>query len=48
MSGERPSPRRYADPYLAGGGLGLVLLAAFVLTGRGPGRLGRVRDLGAG
>jgi uncharacterized protein len=31
------SPRPYANPYLAGFGLGLVLLAAFVLMGRGLG-----------
>ena len=33
-------PRPYADPYLAGVGLGLVLLAAFVLVGRGLGASG--------
>ncbi|MEP6617685.1 MAG: YeeE/YedE thiosulfate transporter family protein [bacterium] len=33
-------PRPYADPYLAGVALGLVLLAAFVLTGRGLGASG--------
>ena len=38
----RAGPRRpYTNPYLAGIGLGLVLLAAFVLMGRGLGRLGR-------
>ena len=31
------SGRPYADPYLAGVGLGLALLAAFVLSGRGFG-----------
>lgn len=31
---------RYTDPYLAGVGLGLVLLAAFVLMGRGLGASG--------
>ena len=31
---------KYADPYLAGIGLGLVLLAAFVLTGHGLGASG--------
>ena len=36
MSRKR-APQRYADPYLAGAGLGLVLLAAFVLVGRGLG-----------
>lgn len=34
------APRPYADPYLAGVGLGLVLLAAFVLVGRGLGASG--------
>ena len=29
--------KRYSDPYLAGIGLGLVLLASFVLAGRGLG-----------
>jgi uncharacterized membrane protein YedE/YeeE len=33
-------PRPYADPYLAGVALGLVLLAAFVLAGRGLGASG--------
>ena len=33
-------PRPYADPYVAGVGLGLVLLAAFVLVGRGLGASG--------
>ena len=32
--------RPYADPYLAGVGLGLVLLAAFVTVGRGLGASG--------
>lgn len=36
------SPRPYANPYLAGVGLGLVLLAAFVLMGRGIGASGAV------
>jgi hypothetical protein len=34
------TPRPYADPYLAGVGLGLVLLAAFVVMGRGLGASG--------
>jgi uncharacterized membrane protein YedE/YeeE len=33
-------PRPYMNPYLAGIGLGLVLLAAFVLMGRGLGASG--------
>jgi len=36
----RVAPRPYADPYLAGVGLGLVLLASFVLAGRGLGASG--------
>ena len=36
----RATPRPYADPYLAGVGLGLVLLASFVLAGRGLGASG--------
>lgn len=35
----RPS-KPYSDPYVAGIGLGLVLLAAFVLVGRGLGASG--------
>jgi uncharacterized membrane protein YedE/YeeE len=36
---QRP-PGSYANPYLAGVGLGLVLLAAFVIMGRGLGASG--------
>ena len=36
----RVAPRPYADPYLAGVGLGIVLLASFVLAGRGLGASG--------
>jgi hypothetical protein len=36
----RGPARPYANPYLAGIGLGLVLLAAFVLVGRGLGASG--------
>lgn len=36
MNDERP----YADPYVAGVGLGLVLLAAFLFAGRGLGASG--------
>ena len=36
----RATPQPYADPYLAGVGLGLVLLASFVLAGRGLGASG--------
>ena len=38
MNPRPPSP--YANPYLAGIGLGLVLLAAFVIMGRGLGASG--------
>jgi uncharacterized membrane protein YedE/YeeE len=37
--GRKPAAR-YADPYLAGIGIGLVLLAAYVLVGRGLGASG--------
>lgn len=36
----RVAPKPYADPYLAGVGLGFVLLASFVLAGRGLGASG--------
>lgn len=36
----RVAPKPYADPYLAGVGLGIVLLASFVLAGRGLGASG--------
>jgi hypothetical protein len=42
------TPRAYADPYLAGIGLGLVLLAAFVLVGRGLGASGAFASTAAG
>jgi uncharacterized membrane protein YedE/YeeE len=37
---EAKLPRPYLDPYLAGVGVGLVLLAAYVVTGRGLGASG--------
>jgi uncharacterized membrane protein YedE/YeeE len=40
--------RGYADPYLAGACLGLVLLAAFVITGRGLGASGAFATTAAG
>lgn len=40
--------RAYADPYVAGAGLGLVLLAAFVLVGRGLGASGAFASTAAG
>ena len=39
---------RYADPYVAGAFLGLVLLAAFVITGRGLGASGAFATTAAG
>jgi uncharacterized protein len=42
------SPRPYADPYLAGAGLGLVLLASFVLAGRGLSASGAFTGAAAG
>ncbi|MGH9423507.1 MAG: YeeE/YedE thiosulfate transporter family protein, partial [Thermoanaerobaculia bacterium] len=42
------SPRPYADPYVAGAGLGLVLLAAFVIAGRGLGASGAFASSAAG
>jgi uncharacterized membrane protein YedE/YeeE len=39
---------KYADPYLAGVSLGLVLLAAFVITGRGLGASGAFATTAAG
>ena len=44
MKEERP----YADPYLAGIALGLVLLGSFVLTGRGLGASGAFAATAAG
>jgi len=41
-------PAPYSNPYLAGIGLGLVLLAAFVLVGRGLGASGAVSAVVAG
>lgn len=44
----RRAPRPYADPYLAGVGLGLVLLAAFVVMGRGLGASGAFASAASG
>src|SRR5258705_12974333 len=41
------APRPYADPYLTGVVLGLVLLAAFVLVGRGLGATGAFASVAA-
>jgi uncharacterized protein len=40
VSASTGAPRPYLNPYLAGVGLGLVLLAAFVVMGRGLGASG--------
>jgi hypothetical protein len=42
-----PAPTRYMNPYLAGIGLGLSLLLAFVLVGRGLGASGAFTRLDA-
>ena len=42
------SPRAYADPYLVGAALGLVLLTAYVLVGRGLGASGAFASTAAG
>lgn len=47
MTESRP-PRPYANPYVAGIGLGLVLLAAFVIMGRGLGASGAFASGAAG
>ena len=41
----RRGPRRYLNPYLAGVGVGLALLAAFVIMGRGLGASGAFTSL---
>jgi hypothetical protein len=43
----RRTPRPYADPYLTGFTLGLVLLAAFVVVGRGLGASGAFASVAA-
>ncbi len=40
-----PKPKPYSDPYLVGIGLGLVLLAAFVIMGRGLGASGAMSSI---
>ena len=42
------TPQAYADPYLAGAGLGFVLLACFVVVGRGLGASGAFASTAAG
>jgi uncharacterized protein len=44
----RGTPRPYSNPYLTGVGLGLVLLAAFVVMGRGLGASGAFASSAAG
>jgi uncharacterized membrane protein YedE/YeeE len=44
----RVGSRPYADPYIAGTALGLVLLAAFVVMGRGLGASGAFTTTAAG
>ena len=39
--------KRYSDPYVAGVGLGLVLLASFVIAGRGLGASGAFTTVAA-
>lgn len=47
MSATSPPARPYADPYLCGVGIGLVLLAAYVLVGRGLGASGAFASVAA-
>ena len=50
LAGEGAAKRRvraYADPYVAGTGLGLVLLASFVFAGRGLGASGAFTTVAA-
>ena len=42
MSEVKKDPKPYSNPYFVGFGLGLVLLAAFVIMGRGLGASGAV------
>lgn len=41
------APRPYADPHVAGGALGVVLLAAYALAGRGLGASGAFNAIAA-
>lgn len=47
MTGGRTADRPWLDPHLAGVGLGLVLLAAFVVAGRGLGASGAFASVAA-
>lgn len=42
------TPRAYANPYLAGVGLGLVVLACFVVSGQGLGASGAFANVATG
>lgn len=42
------TPRPYANPYLAGVALGLVVLACFILTGQGVGASGAFANVATG
>jgi len=42
------TPRPYIDPYLAGIGIGVVLLAAYVVVGQGLGASGAFASSAAG
>lgn len=42
------TPKPYANPYVAGVGLGLVLLVAFVMTGQGLGASGAFASVSTG
>jgi hypothetical protein len=46
--GKSAGPAPYSNPYLSGVGLGLVLLAAFVIMGRGLGASGAFASSAAG
>jgi uncharacterized membrane protein YedE/YeeE len=48
MEARSGAPRPYGNPYAAGTGLGLVLLAAFVIMGRGLGASGAFASAAAG
>ena len=47
LRGEEHAAKAYANPYVVGVGLGLVLLAAFVLMGRGLGATGAFANAAA-
>jgi len=47
VESQKPKAKPYADPYLAGVGIGLVLLAAYVIVGRGLGASGGFASVAA-